>query len=211
LLTIVIGRRKRGKSTLAYAISLQKPTRVTFDPRRQFHTTDDIIQAPEVVYDMLEERSEIIVQPYENVQSVFDRTTFEISDWIDDNPQEQISLLADEVRFLDTPNRHYEHFDRIIRFSDPEKVDAIMTCHRPSDISVDIRAIADYWCIFHTTQEHDLKIIGERCGNGVVEMVRTLRNRGEFILWDDGEGIAKLKNQPSSWFVPIDRKVEVAA
>lgn len=209
MITIIIGRRTRGKSTLAYAVALQKPNRVIFDPRRQFHTTDDIISIPLDLYEMLGVRSEIIVQPLEKIEGNFELTCAEVFDYVEDFPEEEIALLCDEVRFLDTPNTEYPNFDKLIRFTNQKKVDVILTCHRPVDISTDIRAIADYWCIFQTTQEHDLQIVRARCGEECANVVRNLKDK-EFVLWDDGEGKFTVKNNSIAWYVPIERKVAVS-
>lgn len=208
MISLAIGRRTRGKSTLAYAIALQSDTRVIFDPRRQFHTTDDCIPTCESLYDLLETRSEVIVQPHDNLAENFEMMCYEIYDWIDDNQETRFALLVDEVRFLDTPGKVYPNFDRVLRFCNPKTVDIILTCHRPVDISVDIRAIADYWCVFQTTQEHDLSIIEQRCGENFAETVRNLKDK-EFVLWNDGDGVEVLKNDPTSWYVDIERKAVV--
>jgi hypothetical protein len=209
MISLCIGRRTRGKSTLAYAIALQSDTRVIFDPRRQFGTTDDIIFEPGFLYESMSDRSEIIVQPHEEISVIFERVCFEIYDWIDDNQTEVLAFLVDEVRFLDTPGKSYPNFEKVLRFCDPEKVNVILTCHRPVDISVDIRAIADFWCMFQTTQEHDLSIIYQRCGQECANAVRDLRGK-EFILWNDGEGTFTKKMDSSSWFVDIKRKAVIA-
>jgi hypothetical protein len=205
MITLCIGRRTRGKSTLAYAIALQSDTRVIFDPRRQFHTTDDIISTPETLYDLLETRSEIIVQPQEFLSENFEKMCYEVYDWIDDNREKTFALLVDEIRFLDTPGKSYPNFEKVLRFSDPETANVILTCHRPVDIAVDIRAIADYWCIFQTTQEHDLSIVSQRCGDACAVAVRNVRGK-EFVLWNDGEGTFVVKSESVAWFVDIKRK-----
>jgi hypothetical protein len=84
-------------------------------------------------------------------------------------------------------------------------VNAILTCHRPVDISVDIRAIADYWCIFQTTQEHDLQIVSQRCGDECADAVQKLRDK-QFLLWNDGDGTYVIKSDSTAWFVEIRRK-----
>ena len=208
MISLIIGRRTRGKSTLGYVVALQKPMRVIFDPRRQFHTTDDIIPAPFNLYEMMGERSEIIIQPMDKIEGSFELTCSEIFDFVEENPGEQIAFLVDEVRFLDTPNIEYPSFDKLIRFTNPKQIDIILTCHRPVDISTDIRAIADFWCIFQTTQEHDLQIIRQRCGESCAEAVRNLKDK-EFLLWDDGEGKFSIRTNPTAWFIPIDRKATV--
>jgi hypothetical protein len=205
MIILVIGRRKQGKTTLAYAISLKKPTRVIFDPRRLFKTSDVVLPDANGLYDLMDTESEIIVQPWGDVKESFDKFCDEVDLWMETNRDEPLAIVVDEVRFVDTPNEDYVSFDRILRFSNPSTVDVIVTCHRPVDISTDVRAIADYWCIFKTTQEHDLRAIRERCGEEVANLVDSLGPK-EYVLWNDGEGVATVRRDKASWFVPIERK-----
>lgn len=207
MLTLIIGRRKQGKTTLAYSLALRAPTRVVFDPRGQFRTTDDVLPDGEGLYELLDTRSEIIVQPREYVRSAFTKVCQDFADWIENNPQEEAVLLADEVLFIDTPNTDYPSLDRIIRFGDPARTGVIMTAHRPGDISTDIRAIADYWCMFKTTQEHDLKVIDQRCGSQVADLVSRLQAK-QYVVWSDAEGVFTVKQDASKWYVRIERKSE---
>jgi hypothetical protein len=157
--------------------------------------------------ELLDTRSEIIVQPREYVRSAFSQVCRSFADWIEENPGEQAVLLADEVRFIDTPNTEYPSLDRIIRFGDPERVGVIMTAHRPGDISTDIRAIADFWCMFKTTQEHDLRVIDQRCGPQVAELVSRLE-RQQYVVWSDGEGTYTVKTDSTKWKVNIEHRSE---
>lgn len=202
MITIINGRRTQGKTTLAYCISLRKPTRVIFDPRKAFRTTNKIISDPGLLYELMETEPEVIVQPESNVQGMFQQTAQEFREWTLDNPQEPVCFLVDESRFIDTPNMFYEPFDQTLRFSESELIDVVMTSHRPSDIDVNIRAIADYLVFFRTTQEHDLKVIVQRCGEGVGEIVNNLPDK-HFLLWDDGVAIYRVESNPEKWYVDI--------
>lgn len=207
MLTLIFGRRKQGKTTLAYSISLRSPTRIIFDPRGQFRTTDDILPSADGLFELLDTRSEIIVQPEDAVKHTFSEVCREFANWIKANPEETAILLDDEALFIDTPSETYSSLDKIIRFGNPQRTGVIMTAHRPGDISVDIRAIADYWCIFKTTQEHDLKVIDQRCGSQVAEIVSRLEAK-QYVVWNDAEGVFAVKTNPSAWYVNIERKSE---
>lgn len=210
MLTLVIGRREQGKTTLAYAIALQSPTRVIFDPRKTFRTIEslDVVRsvsaAEPSVYDLLDTDPELLVQPRDDVKNNFDLLTLEVSQWVENNPDEKICLLCDEVLFIETPDTDYVGLDRLTRFSDRRMCDVILTCHRPGDVSTGLRAIADFWCIFHTTQEHDLKVIRERCGEEAANIVDNLKPR-EYLLWNDGIGNYTVKRDPSAWFVDLKK------
>jgi len=200
MITLVIGRRVQGKTTLAYHLGRKKPTLVIFDPRGTFSNSE--ISEIEI-YERLDLDSQIVVHPEGKVSDSFINVCEAVKDWIRDNPGEPLAFLVDEARFIDSPSGVPESFDWIIRFSDPKIVDVLLTAHRPSDISVDIRAIADYWCIFRTTQEHDLKVIAERCGGEVADAVRMLGDR-EFVVWNDGLAKMHVNREPNSWYVALN-------
>jgi hypothetical protein len=76
-----------------------------------------------------------------------------------------------------------------------------LTAHRPQDISTDIRALVDHWCIFRTTQSHDLEAIEERCGERTKAIVQTL-DRFQFVEWNDARGEIRLHRDGSKWRTP---------
>lgn len=211
MITLCIGRMGEGKSTLAYFIANRFPTRVIYDPRMQFNTTSDVLPEPSLLYDMLDDRSEIIIQPRGNVQQLFEDTSQAIVDWMDENPEEPLVFLADEARLIQLVDGEgkFPAFDWILRSSGREKINVVITAHRPTDIPVNIRAIAHYWCIFPTTQEHDLKTIAERCGEDVAEAVSTLKRfesgGAEVIVWDDGYATWKKHSDPKLWYVSLSQ------
>lgn len=212
MIVCINGRRMQGKTTLAYFLAEDRPHRCIFDPRRQFRTTDEISTDGLHVYEMLDEAPEVLVQPWEDVRGVFVITTREFRDWTIEHADQHAVLLVDEARFLDLPNEQYDSFEQVLRFSDTSRVDVIITSHRPQDISVDIRAIADYLVFFRTTQEHDLKVVRERCGEEAAEIVSKLPDK-EFLVWDDGTAAYHVEKDSAKWYVDIRPKsvLEVSA
>jgi hypothetical protein len=203
VISLVIGRREQGKTTLAYWLARQRSTRVIFDPRAMFHTTSDVLPSGFALFELLDDREEVIVQPQENVVAAFDETTTAIRDWILQNPDEPFALLVDEARFVETTEKISPSFDWILRLGPRKTLDTILTAHRPVDISTDIRAIADYWFIFQTTQEHDLKVITERCGGEVADMVSTLEPF-QLVVWNDSIGKFRKETDSEKWRVRLD-------
>lgn len=201
MITLVIGRRVQGKTTLAYRMASRQPTVVIFDPRGTFEI--DKRSEGLTLYEQLDSLPRVVVHPHGNVPMAFAEFCETLKDWIQDNPSEPLALLVDEARFIDTPSEIPPACDHIIRFSDTALVQIYFTAHRPSDIAVDIRAIADFWCVFRSTQEHDLKVIAERCGSEVADQVRTLGSR-EFIVWNDGQAKAHVNRTPSGWYMPLN-------
>jgi hypothetical protein len=207
MITLVIGRREQGKTTLAYCEAKRQPTVIIFDPRGTF--TDEKEGDGRDLYTRLNEDSRIVVHPQGSVIESFNDMCETVKDWIRDNPDEPIALLVDEARFIDTPSEVPPALDYIIRFFGTKNVHVILTMHRPVDVAVDIRAIADVWCMFRTTQEHDLKVIAEHCGGDVADRVATLGAR-EFVAWNDAKAEVYVNTRPGSWYVALNPLVTSA-
>lgn len=122
--------------------------------------------------------------------------------WIRENRTEEFSFLVDESYDVKTPDYMPPALDWLMRKTKRAQTRIIFTAHRPVDISTDIRALSDNWFIFQTTQEHDLRIIAERCGSEVAEQVVTLKAR-EFIGWDDSVGTWKKYTDSNAWYVSL--------
>lgn len=205
MLDLIIGRRELGKTTLAVHLSRSSPTRVIFDPRHMIGTTSDVLgdgQITGVLYEMLNDRAEIIVRPSFDVEESFSETCAEVYAWIKDNPDEPFFFLVDEVRFLSNPEDN-EHFSYIVRCTPRAQVTIALTCHGVPDVTTDLRRIADYWILFHLTLEADLDRVRERCGEAVAEEVQKLAPF-EYIVWNDGTASWRKHAEPRKWFVELN-------
>lgn len=202
MIALIIGRKEQGKTTLGYHLALKHPTRLIFDPREHFFTSPVTIEDTGNLYELLNEHPEIIVKPPDHYPENFEIMCEELRSWIRDNRSEEFSLLVDESYDIKTPDYMPAALDWLMRKTKRAQTRIIFTAHRPVDISTDIRALSDDWFIFQTTQEHDLRIIAERCGSEVAEIVQTLKPR-EFVRWDDSLGIWKRFDEPSAWYVSL--------
>jgi hypothetical protein len=198
MISLIFGRREQGKTTLAYHLILQKETRVIVDPRGQFGTTSDVLPDENGLYELLDDRSEIVIKPEREPRRVFSEVAAVCREWLRDNPGAQFAFLLDEARIFDTPSAIPEDFEYLLRMAPRDEVDVVLTAHRPSDVSVDIRAIADFWLIFQTTQEHDLRVISERCGDTVAETALTLPQHA-VIIWNDAKGASRVSYDSEIW------------
>lgn len=211
MLDLIYGRRELGKTTLAVSLSRHFTTRVIFDPRHMIQTSSDVLTDGEVegvLYDMLDERSEIIVRPHFDKEVTFAAMCAEIYAWLHDNPGESFCLLLDEARFIKNPEEN-PHFDYIVRCTPRADVTVILTCHGVIDVSTDLRRIADYWLLFKLTMEGDLDRVRERCGSIVAEEVQKLEPY-EYIVWNDANGSWAKKTNRAEWFVPLEMRVPIA-
>lgn len=204
MLDLIIGRRELGKTTLAVSLSRQFTTRVIFDPRHMIDTTSDVLSennVQETLYEMLDSRVEVIVRPSFETERTFAVMCEEIYHWLKDNPDEDFCLLVDEARFVSSPEKK-QHFDWIVRCTPRAKVSVLLTCHGVTDISPDLRRVADYWLLFRLTQPADLDTIREKCGDDVAELVESL-NPYEYVVWNDAIGTYRVHRDPTKWKVDL--------
>lgn len=203
MIYVLNGRREVGKTTLALYLASRVPTRVIFDPRGLVPASDRALTANDVADQFTRMREanptrSIVVTPDSDVKGLFEYTARECKEWARD-AEGPIAFVVDEVRFIDTES---PALDWLLRCAARSEVTIIFTAHRPSDLPPDIRAIADYWCLFTITQEHDLKVIRERCSDEVAARVQRLKSR-EFLTWDDTTGTFREYRDPSQWFVKL--------
>lgn len=206
MIYLAIGRRLRGKTTWTEYHARKVAQRIHFDPRRQLQrqdaltatTSDDV----EIAIDrMVEDPTirDLIVVPGDDPQPVFDTVCSEVRRWIEHDDTRPLAFVIDEARFVQLKTAQCQW---IFRCSPPEVVHVFISAHRPTDLATDVRAIADHWILFHTTQEQDLESIRERCGAEVVEHVRAL-GQHECVHWNDGTGEWHLHDDPKRWYVPL--------
>jgi hypothetical protein len=212
MITLSIGRRRRGKTTLVVYMARKVPARMVFDPRGlvggpgSFLVTRaaDLPESMDRLY--AGEIAEVVFTPADdNFQGAFRAFADAGRQWVQGAPLKPLAIVVDEISFvsLDEPA-----FQWVLRCSDPAIVHVLLTCHRPMDVPVGIRAIADYWCLFQARQEHDIKVIDERCSPAVARAVRGLEGRA-WVLWDEGRAAAATYADPKVWYVPL--RVERAA
>jgi predicted transcriptional regulator len=210
---LVIGRRERGKTTRAYSLARKVRKRVIIDPRRMIQRAD-----VEIVHKSMELRAalsdlylddamnEVVFQPEDDdLEVAFARFITAIKEWVIAHPRTALAVVIDECSFFDLGDYRFQW---LIKCTPRETVHIIITAHRPSDIPTGVRAIADHWLIFATTQEHDLKAIEQRSGSPrVVAAVRTLKDR-EYVHWNDAKGQHGIERDASAWYFAMRMRTE---
>ena len=120
-------------------------------------------------------------------------------------PEMNLGIMIDEASFydLETPT-----FMWLAKCSLREHTHIIITAHQPKDIPTGVRAIADHWFIFYTTQETDLARIAEKSPEAA-EAAKRLKGRS-YVHWDDTRAKLNINENPSSWFVTMENAEKVA-
>jgi len=210
------GRRSQGKTTLG-VYSLDKlDRRAVLDPRGLIRRSGAIVLHSAArlseAFDALAagEVDEIVYSPTENHRQAFERFALELKRWVIEYPDLAIAVLIDEASFYEvldpraTPNQRAT-FMYVLKSCDVDGFNLVITCHRPSDLAPDIRGLMNRWCLFRTTQEHDLQVIRERCTAVVCETVTTLNDR-EFVAWNDDDASAEVNRAPFVWYSDLAPK-----
>lgn len=209
----VVGRQRQGKTTLGKFLADQSPTRVLYDPREQFHTTDVFYFGGEEpsLYELLDEKPEIIVRPGMEMDSLVDSTCSVILDWRRDNPGEKIALLVDEANLVEMnskPREKFPHLNYMLRSAGEDDLNLIFTAHRITDLHPDIRAIAHYFCLFRITHSGDLRAVQEKCDDDVTDRVKELDPQ-HLLIWNDNIGEFRLHPDRTKWYVPLRKNIPV--
>lgn len=213
MILLSIGRRARGKTTLGCYVARRVSKRMIFDPRAMIAPAGDMsahvtgLTSFKLAVTYLERRpgepdaiNEVVYAPNDaDLTAAFGAFSDAAREWVERYPRRPLAILVDEIAFV---SLQAAAFQWVLRCSDPSQTHVILTCHRPIDVPVGVRAIADYWCLFAMRQEHDLRVIEERCSPAVSQRVRRLKGR-EFILWDESVGVSTEYLDAHAWYVPL--------
>jgi len=209
---INIGRRELGKSTLALFMVSQLPKRAILDPRRMIRRVDsrteyvtNIMDARDALHAMVfdDESDEVIYQPEEDdLDLAFEQWTRTLKTIVIQQPEREIGIFVDEASFynLETPT-----FMWLAKCSLRDYTHIIITAHQPKDIPTGIRAIADHWFVFYTTQETDLAKIAEKSPSAARE-AKALKGRS-YVHWNDTKAELAINKNPSSWYISMRNSV----
>lgn len=207
MIHLVIGRRQRGKTTLAYYMASKCGQRVIFDPRGMIRAVADAViatnmRAFKAGFERLQagEIRELIYTPSDdNFQKAFSYFCRCVKAFIVAEPGRPLGVVIDELAFV---NPSEPAFLWMLRCSDPRVFHIFVTCHRPKDVSTDMRAIADRWLLFQCRQEHDLAVIEDRCSLAVRNAVQRVEGR-EFVMWDDDKATMTIYKHAEPWHVEL--------
>lgn len=205
MIRLVIGRKGMGKTTLAYYMARKSPRLVVFDPRGLVRrpgatiarTTDTLSLAIDILAD--DETTEVVYTPTDDLKAVaWPHFAGEMRRWAYDNRDQPLAVLVDEISFVPIGD---DDFDQAIKACDETRLHFFLTCHRPTDVPVSIRALTDFWYLFPIHQEHDLAVIADRCSPATATAVHQLTGRS-FVGWNHRDGVTRYEN-PAAWYVDL--------
>jgi hypothetical protein len=207
---LILGRRELGKSTLAAYLARRCDRRVILDPRHMFPTSDPVGDMPgdtaEFTTRLYGGDPEIVVQPGQGLEATNDRLAAILTAGY--HAPDRLAIVLDDASLID-----FDPWATLIRTAPRDRVYLIVTAHRPQDVPTWVRAIADEWCLFKMTQEHDLRMIDAQCGEVVARKVANLKPQ-TFLAWDDATADptkqVTLYLDPRVWYVPMGARAIAA-
>lgn len=195
MLHAAIGRRETGKTTLTmYLARARRDARcMVFDSRNgifpradgdKVYSGDELISAYATM--VQGEIRELIYTPRENnLRDAFVTWSTVVQHYIETNPTRPFHVVIDECALVKDDLESLDHpLQAAMRWSRRDRVHFFLTCHQPKNVPTNTRAISDYLIFFHSTQEHDLKVIAERCSDAFAADVAKLKPF-HFLIWND--------------------------
>ncbi|OFW99447.1 MAG: hypothetical protein A3E78_04315 [Alphaproteobacteria bacterium RIFCSPHIGHO2_12_FULL_63_12] len=205
MIRLALGRKERGKTTLAVHMAEKVGRLVAFDPRGMIRRPGAVIvrdaesfRAYMAALSDGEIRALVYV-PRDDLDLAFTVFAAEVRRWIDTMPDRALAVLVDEITFVTilTPD-----FEWALKCCRADTIHFFLTCHRPADVPVVIRSITNYWYLFQAYQEHDLDVIEKRCSPATAAAVQTL-DGSQMVCWDDDHARLIEYRDPSAWYVNL--------
>lgn len=209
MITLVIGRRRQGKSTLAFWLAKREGGGIViYDPAGQYRRFLVVHDAEELDFAVRDKQQVIVYQPTSaDIQGEFAVVADAMWDWVG------FTFLIDEAWQVQTAYKPDEMLNVWLRKMDMEQTSLIMTVHRPRDVSTLARSVATDWYIFRSTHPRDLDVIEEQCGPSVREAVSQLPLHHYVHYQTDTESFEVI-SEPATWYESLrmtDTKVRTHA
>lgn len=214
MIRLYLGRKEQGKTTLAYHMAAKLPRRLVFDSRGLIRrpgaavarTMDGLEKGVGALADG--EIAEVVYTPRDPLKTIaFPEFATQVRGWVDMTPDLELAVFVDELTFVNILDPDFEWAMKCCR---ADRMHFFLTCHRPADVPVDIRALADYWYLFAAHQEHDRAVIEERCSTAAALRVARLTDR-QYVTWDDRHATLADGAAPGDWYVDLSPGGPVAA
>ncbi len=198
--TLIFGRKKKGKSTLALHLAkrLNLPVFI-FDPNRQFNSGAIVTTAADfdsVVEGEIVARGDVLIyRPMLGLEENFEVFASALL------TQRDIAILVDEAARLMSPSGINRYLDELLRASGDHQLslDMFLMQHRPQDCHGIAFEMADTLIFFSTKHPLALKKIEQYCSVEAAQRVSLLRER-EYLCWSVEEDNFFIEKNSESWF-----------
>lgn len=203
MLSVIIGRRRQGKSTLALSLACAAGrTTIVFDPNNQYGNLPVITDLQQFMENSTPASIGRIVPTdpltdWENMTDVLDGGTWAWGDY---------TLILDECSMLMQSQRLHAELERYARTS-PKDVEVILTTHRSVDVHTLFRSLATDWYVFHQHLDRDLEVITDNFGADVAQAASQLPEYHVIHFWlaPGGKPEWRIWDEPAAWYIDIGR------
>jgi hypothetical protein len=213
---IFTGRRRSGKTTLAFCMALDSGGGIViFDPKREFRgwpaTVSDVSQLDKAAK---EKNTVIVYQPNGDTEEEFRP----VAEWIIsqhdlamskgwDSKGFHFTLLCDEAHNLQGPNWANPQLLQILSQNRPEILNVFQTFQSPKDAYNRIKSRVSDWFIFSTNLPSDLDYLQREIGVNEEDTKRiTTLGDHEYVHFhfDGGQPVADFVTDSGSWYVDLN-------
>jgi hypothetical protein len=217
---IFTGRRRSGKTTLAFYMALSGGGGVVvFDPKREFRGWPATVTTVESLQEAVKKENIVIVyHPDGDTEAEFDPVAQWVIDQHDlamqrgwDKSGLHFTFLCDEAHNLQGPQWANPKLLRILSQNRPEILNVFQTFQSPKDAYNRIKSRVSDWYIFSTNLPSDLEYLRKEIGVDESDVARiTTLGDHEYahFYFDGGTPVAEFVTTPDDWFVSLEYNEE---
>lgn len=201
-LSVILGRRRQGKSTLALSLAIARHRTVVFwDLNDQLHGFPYTTNSVQVVDQVLESGVEPVVIVLKGRRGELREQFSELVDVL--FPWEDIAFVCDEASELQGANWIDEGLEHLVRrWNDHSTL--VMATHRMRDTNPIVRQNATDFYFFSNTYKPDVDVIVQHFGEpGELITKVGLHECVHFWLAPGGVFRYSIWDEPEGWYLPL--------
>jgi hypothetical protein len=208
-LTVIAGRRGKGKSSLAYSLASRDGRGVVvFDPTESFGI-GTVVRNADAFETALDGETSPVVFQIEDAANRPDAVIEDCAKFVSTvKHYREISVIIDESSYLQSPQWIAPGLDDEIRVGRRREHEVYITLHRMGDCNGILLDLVTDFKFFVTKNPRSLARIAEYCGDKVAGRVSQLKDF-EFLDYDVDRELWCINNAPEAWRVNISGRVEM--
>ena len=213
---IFTGRKRSGKTTLAFDLAMQRGGGViVFDPKREFRGWPGAVTDVAAIESKIKEGHSVIVfHPEGDTKEAFTPLADYVlelhkiamqKEW--EKTGAHFTFLADEAVNVSTKNWVDEKLLQLVAQNRPEILDIYLTFQSPKDSNNLLKSRVDNWFIFNTSLPSDLDYLNKEVGvpQDDLQMIADLRpHEYAHFFFDGGEPHVEYDFEQDAWFRPLE-------
>lgn len=207
--SIFTGRRRRGKTTLAFFKARKDGSLVIiFDPKREFLGWPATCKNVRDVMDAIEDGYTVIVFHPDNVEEDFTALANFVwaihefgmeHGWQNDKNHKPIVFLVDEAHQLQSANSINSSLKSIMQKARPEILVIFQTTQSPTYLYSASKIANSEYYFFYTTYIPDLERIAKTAGDEVALAVANLKQNRFYVWFSEDDQTYEVVTDSESW------------